>query len=318
MKPTVVSADVLFEEFRALLQWQWIAGHGASERRFDEEVVRVARSGADLVGHLNYIHPYRVQIIGAREVAYLSHGGSEDCQRRVARIVTLEPPVLVLADGQVAPPELLSMCERAQIPLFSTQESSALVIDVLRTFLSKHFADRTTMHGVFMDILGVGVLITGESGLGKSELGLELISRGNGLVADDAVDLFRINQNTIEGKCPDLLQNLLEVRGIGLLDIRAIFGEAAVRRRMRLKLIVHLVRKETLERDYERMPQEPLSQDVLGVPVRKVVIQVVAGRNIAVLVEAAVRNTILQLRGVDTYQEFIERHRRAMEQGGDT
>jgi HPr kinase/phosphorylase len=171
------------------------------------------------------------------------------------------------------------------------------------------------MHGVFMDILGLGVMITGESGLGKSELGLELISRGNGLVADDAVDLYRINQTTIEGRCPELLQNLLEVRGIGLLDIRAIFGETAVRRKMRLKLIVHLVRKETLERDYERLPHEPLTQDVLGVPVRKVVIQVVAGRNIAVLVEAAVRNSILQLRGVDTYQEFIARHQRAMQQG---
>jgi HPr kinase/phosphorylase len=222
--------------------------------------------------------------------------------------------VLVLADGQVAPPALVAMCERAQLPLFSTSESAAFVIDVLRAYLSKHFADRTSMHGVFMDILGLGVMITGESGLGKSELGLELISRGNGLVADDAVDLFRINQTTIEGRCPELIQNLLEVRGIGLLDIRAIFGETAVRRKMRLKLIVHLVRKETLERDYERLPHEPLTQDVLGVPVRKVVIQVVAGRNIAVLVEAAVRNTILQLRGVDTYQEFISRHQRAMSQ----
>ena len=146
-------------------------------------------------------------------------------------------------------------------------------------------------------------------------MGLELISRGQGLVADDAVDLYRINQTTIEGKCPDLLQNLLEVRGIGLLDIRAIFGETAVRRKMRLKLIVHLVRKETMENEYERMPYEPLMQDVLGVPVLKVVIQVVVGRNIAVLVEAAVRNTVLQLRGIDTYQEFVERHRRAMERG---
>jgi HPr kinase/phosphorylase len=132
------------------------------------------------------------------------------------------------------------------------------------------------------------------------------------LVADDAVDLFRINQTTIEGRCPELLQNLLEVRGIGLLDIRAIFGETAVRRKMRLKLIVHLVRKENFERDYERLPTDPLTQDVLGIPVRKVVIQVVAGRNIAVLVEAAVRNTILHMRGIDTYQDFIERQRKAM------
>jgi HPr kinase/phosphorylase len=108
---------------------------------------------------------------------------------------------------------------------------------------------------------------------------------------------------------------LLEVRGIGLLDIKAIFGETAVRRKMRLRLIVHLVRKETMERDYDRMPSEPLYQDVLGVAVRKVVIQVVAGRNMAVLVEAAVRNTILQLRGIDTYQEFVQRQRAAMLRG---
>ncbi|MDR7149801.1 HPr kinase/phosphorylase [Hydrogenophaga palleronii] len=312
MKPTVVSADVLFEDHRDALKWQWVAGLGASERRFDEVAIREARSGADLVGYLNYIHPYRVQVFGEREVAYLTSPSEDDNRRRVSRIVTLEPPVLVVADGQVAPDALVAMCERAQIPMFSTKESAAFVIDVLRAYLSRHFADRASMHGVFMDILGMGVLITGESGLGKSELGLELISRGHGLVADDAVDLFRINQTSIEGRCPELLQNLLEVRGIGLLDIKAIFGETAVRRKMRLTLIVHLVRKETLERDYERMPHEPLYQDVLGVPVRKSVIQVVAGRNIAVLVEAAVRNTILQLRGIDTYQEFVSRHRAAM------
>jgi HPr kinase/phosphorylase len=313
VKPTVVSADVLFEEFRAYLKWQWVAGLGASERRFDEVAVQAASSGADLVGYLNYIHPYRVQILGEREIAYLTNATQEDCARRISRIVTLEPPALVLADGQEPPEALLSLCERAQIPMFATQASSAFVIDVLRAYLSKHFAERASMHGVLMDILGLGVLITGESGLGKSELGLELISRGNGLVADDAVDLYRINQTTIEGRCPDLLQNLLEVRGIGLLDIRAIFGETAVRRKIRLKLIVHLVRRETLEREYERIPYEPLTQDVLGIPVLKVVIQVVAGRNIAVLVEAAVRSTILKLRGIDTYQEFVERHRKAMD-----
>ncbi|MEG0004151.1 MAG: HPr kinase/phosphorylase, partial [Comamonas sp.] len=164
MKPTAVNADRLFEAFRESLRWEWLAGLGASERRFDEMAVRSARSGADLVGYLNYIHPYRVQVIGEREVAYLTNATPEDCARRVARIVTLEPPVLVLADGQQAPQALISMCERAQIPMFATHEAAAFVIDVLRAYLSKHFADRTTMHGVFMDILGMGVLITGESG----------------------------------------------------------------------------------------------------------------------------------------------------------
>jgi len=138
---------------------------------------------------------------------------------------------------------------------------------------------------------------------------------GHGLVADDVVDCYRTNQTTIEGKCPQLLQNLLEVRGIGLLDMRAIFGEAAVRRKMRLKLIVHLLRADHPEKQdsqYERLPLAPLTQDVLGVPVLKVIIQVVAGRNIAVLVEVAVRNTILQLRGIHTAQDFLQRQRAAM------
>ena len=279
--------------------------------------MRDAQSAADLVGYLNYIHPYRVQIVGRREVAYLSQSAPEDQERRISRIVTLEPPVLIAADGVTPPDRLVAMCDRAEIPLFVTAESAGQVIDIVRAYLAQLFAERITRHGVFMDILGLGVLLTGESGLGKSELGLELISRGHGLVADDAVDFYKISQSALEGRCPALLLNLLEVRGIGLLDIRAIFGETAVRRKMRLKLIVHLVRKETMEREFERLPYEPLYEDVLGMPVRKAVITVDAGRNLAVLVEAAVRNTILQLRGIDTYQEFIERHQKAMQQSDE-
>jgi len=313
LKPTVISAEALFEEFRTILHWEWVAGHAHPERHFDESAIRDARSAADLVGYLNYIHPNRVQIVGEREVAYLNADGPETIERRIQRIVTLDPPVLIVADGQLPPDRLVSLCDRADIPLFVTADSAGHVIDLVRGYLGQHFAERTTRHGVFMDILGLGVLLTGESGLGKSELGLELISRGHGLVADDAVDLYRVSQTALEGRCPELLANLLEVRGIGLLDIRAIFGETAVRRKMRLKLIVHLVRKETMDRDFERLPYEPLNEDILDVAVRKTVIAVDAGRNLAVLVEAAVRNTILQLRGIDTYKDFIERHHKAMQ-----
>jgi HPr kinase/phosphorylase len=313
MKPTSISAEALFEKHRAALHWEWVAGHAHPERRFDEAAVREARSAADLIGYLNYIHPYRVQIVGRREVAYLSEASDEVIERRISRIVTLEPPMIIVADNQVPPSRLVAMCDRGEIPLFATVESAGHVIDVVRAYLGQLFAERTTRHGVFMDILGLGVLLTGESGLGKSELGLELISRGHGLVADDAVDLYRISQTALEGRCPALLLNLLEVRGIGLLDIKAIFGETAVRRKMRLNLLVQLVRKDTMEREFERLPYEPLFEDILGVPVRKAVIAVDAGRNLAVLVEAAVRNTVLQLRGIDTYGEFVRRHQQAMD-----
>jgi HPr kinase/phosphorylase len=317
LKPTTISAEALFEAHREVMHWAWIAGHAHPERKFDDAAVRDARSAADLVGYLNYIHPYRVQLVGRREVAYLTASAPEDQERRISRIVTLEPPVLIVADDQKPPDRLVAMCDRAEIPLFITAESAGHVIDVVRGYLGQHFADRTTRHGVFMDILGLGVLLTGESGLGKSELGLDLISRGHGLVADDAVDIYRISQTALEGRCPALLQNLLEVRGIGLLDIKAIFGETAVRRKMRLKLIVHLVRQSTMDREFERLPYEPLFEEILDLPVRKVVIAVDAGRNLAVLVEAAVRNTVLQLRGIDTYQEFIKRHQDAMDNGGE-
>ena len=317
MKPKVISAEALFEAQRTTLRWEWVAGHAHPERRFADAAVREARSAADLVGYLNYIHPYRVQIVGQREVAYLEASAPDDLERRIARIIALEPPLVIVADDQTPPVRLVAMCDRAEIPLFVTRESAGQVIDVIRAYLGEAFAERTTRHGVFMDILGMGVLLTGESGLGKSELGLELVSRGHGLVADDAVDLFRVSQTSIEGRCPELLMNLLEVRGIGLLDIKAIFGETAVRRKMRLKLIVHLVRRETMEREFERLPHEPLYEEILGLPVRKVVIAVDAGRNLAVLVEAAVRNTILQLRGIDTYQEFLSRHQAAMESGDE-
>src|SRR6185312_5348524 len=248
-----------------------------------------------------------------RELNYYQRLKSGSRSHLIGELIAGGPPALFIAQGLDTPPDILAICDEQNIPLFSTPLPAAQVIDYLRVYLSKKLAQRVIMHGVFMDVLGVGVLITGDSGLGKSELGLELISRSHGLVADDAVEFSRIAPNMIEGRCPPLLQNLLEVRGLGLLDIKAIFGETAVRRKMRLKLIVHLVRRATLESDYERLPTHVQTQEVLSVPIRKVVIPVEAGRNLAVLLEAAVRNTILQMRGIDTMKEFMDRQQKAME-----
>jgi HPr kinase/phosphorylase len=307
--PTSLSIQQLYDDNREALELGWFAGFPGGERM----ILGDAASAADQVGHLNLIHPGRIQVFGHQETEYYQRLSPASRAYQTAELVAGEPPAFIIAQGLETPVELLTVADEKNIALFSTPLPAAQVIDYLRVYLSKKLAQHVTMHGVFMDVLGVGVLITGESGLGKSELGLELISRSHGLVADDAVEFARIAPNMIEGRCPPLLKNLLEVRGLGLLDIRTIFGETAVRRKMRLKLIVHLVRRGTLDENYERLPIDPATQDVLGLPIRKVVIPVAAGRNLAVLLEAAVRNTILQLRGIDTLAEFIERQRKEMD-----
>ena len=305
---TPLSIQQLYEDNLEALKLSWLAGQEGKDRLIFGD----AASAADQVGHLNLIHPGRIQVFGQQEVDYLLRISDNSRNAQTRELVAGEPPAFIIAQSLQAHPQIIAICNEQDIPLLTTSLPAAQVIDYLRVYLSKKLAIRVTMHGVFMDVLGVGVLITGESGLGKSELGLELISRDHGLIADDAVEFSRIAPNMIEGRCPPLLQNLLEVRGLGLLDIRTIFGETAVRRKMRLKLIVHLVRRKTLEENYERLPLDQQTQEVLGLPIRKVVIPVEAGRNIAVLLEAAVRNTILQMRGIDTLAEFMERQQRAM------
>lgn len=306
-----VTAQSIFDDNVGELRLNWIAGLEGADRCFDPDVVREATSSADLVGHLNLIHASRIQVLGMAEVGFYEKLGVDEYKRQMAELISLEPPCLIVADGAPVPEELELRCTRSSTPLLTTPMSSAAVIDHLRQYVTRIGAPKITMHGVFLDILGMGVLLMGDSGLGKSELGLELISRGHGLVADDAVDFVRLGPDFIEGRCPVLLQNLLEVRGLGLLDIRTIFGETAVRRKMKLKLIVQLVRRN--DGEFERLPIDAQYKEVLGLPMRMVKIQVAAGRNLAVLVEAAVRNTILQLRGIDTLQDFIERQRALMQ-----
>ncbi|MGA8007007.1 MAG: HPr(Ser) kinase/phosphatase, partial [Burkholderiales bacterium] len=233
-----------------------------------------------------------------------------------AQLFVASPTAVILADGVGPTRELLEGAEHTHTPLFTTRVPAARVIEKLSRYLAKALAETTERHGVLMDVLGLGVLITGDSGVGKSELGLELISRGHGLVADDVVEISRIAINTLEGRCPPLLRDFLEVRGLGLLDVRTIFGETAVRPKMKLKLIAHLEKPAQGQREAsERLPLTELSEDILGVTIRKVVIPVAAGRNLAVLLEAAVRNYILQLRGINSMTQFMVRQKKEIERG---
>jgi HPr kinase/phosphorylase len=307
--PRALTVGELVERSAETMALRWVGGFKGAARA----AATPASDAVDQVGYLNLIHPHRIQVLGIAEISYFLRLSDARRQHIVEEIIAGEPPALVMSEGILPPPELVAACDAHGLALLECLMPSARAIELLRSLLAKALAVSCSMHGVLMDVLGLGVMITGESGLGKSELALELVSRGHGLVADDVVELHRISPRTIEGRCPPMLHGLLEVRGLGLLDIKTVFGETAVRRRMRLKLIVHLVRRSTHEDEYERLPLEDLSQEVLGMQVRKVIVPVAAGRNIAVLTEAAVRNTILRLRGIDTMREFVARQQRAIQ-----
>ncbi|MGL5632479.1 MAG: HPr(Ser) kinase/phosphatase, partial [Azovibrio sp.] len=250
------------------------------------------------------------------EMAWLRRISPPQFSNQIGALLAAQPPALIVSDGLPIPEPLRQICESTYTPLLTSAKTCSAVIDLLRIYLSRRLADMTSVHGVFMDVLGMGVLITGDSGVGKSELALELISRGHGLVADDVVELARIAPTTLEGRCPGMLQDYLEVRGLGLLNIRTIFGETAARRKMKLKLIVHLQKPATgLGMDAPRLPMDAQTQEILGVLIRKVVLPVAVGRNLAVLLEAAVRNTILQLRGIDSMRDFISLQQQALNFG---
>jgi HPr kinase/phosphorylase len=304
----MLTIQTLADDNTAKLSLSWLAGRSGGMRTLADDYL----APSDRVGHLNLIHPTRIQVFGQREMLYYVRFDLHRRQHHLDDLLAGGVPAILIAEGLTPPDDLMEYCNQNNVPLLGSPLRAAEVIDMLRLYVGRALAPTITMHGVFMDVLGLGVLIAGESGLGKSELALELITRGHGLVADDAVEFAQVAPGIIDGHCPKLLQNILEVRGLGLLDIRTIFGESSVRRKMRLRLIVQLVRALSKEAERERLPLQDTTQEVLGLAVRKVVLPVAAGRNLAVLVEAAVRNTILQLRGIDTLSEFMERQMQAI------
>jgi HPr kinase/phosphorylase len=305
--------QTLFDDNEQSLKLDWIAGRSGGLRTIAGATSAEVQA-ADIVGHLNLIHADRLHVLGAPEVGYMARMDSSRRAHYAHDLIAGGALGLIVAEGLKLPEDMTAVAEQVGLAIFASPKAAGLVIDRLRVYLNKKLAVHCTMHGVFMDVLGMGVLIAGESGVGKSELGLELISRGHGLVADDVVDFARTEADAIEGHCPPLLANLLEVRGLGLLDIKSIFGETAVRRKMKLRLIVEL-RRQAAAALMERLPLAGTTEEVLGLPIHKVVIPVAAGRNLAVLLEAAVRNTILKLRGIDTMAEFMQRQRQAIDGG---
>jgi len=301
-----VSTTQLFDDTRDKLQLAWSGGPASPDGWLDSEYINASAQG--LIGHLNVIHPNWIQVLSPTEVRHLDELGAEGAAQMLDKLAASDLACLIVSDGQAVPPTILSMADTRPVPVLSTPLNSIQVMWILRRYLARALAEYTEVHGVLLDVLDVGVMITGQSGVGKSELALELISRGHGLIADDMVELFRIAPNIIEGRCPPLLKDFLEVRGLGMLDIRTIFGETAIRIKKNLKLIVELQRASADQMaGLDRLPLRPDNALVLGVPVRKVILPVAAGRNLAVLTEAAVRNFVLESRGLDSTREFMRR-----------
>lgn len=308
-----ITIQKLFEDNKSSrLQLEWVAGQNGAQREL--KTSDLMRPTDSMVGHMNLAHNFRVQVLGMAESNYLLNFSEAQRNAALERIFSTDGlSMIVVAHSKEILAYLVPYCDKYNIPLLFSSRHSPYVVDVLRLYLLRSLAEYITVHGVFLDVLEMGVLITGSSAIGKSELALELITRGNGLVADDVVELHRISPDILEGRCPEMLRDFLEVRGIGVLNIRSIFGEMAVRPHKLLRLIVHLEdhHHESIAK-IDRMPAEASYETILDVPVCKVTIPVAAGRNLAVLVEAAVRSFVLTQRGIDSTQQFIDRQRQMM------
>ncbi|WP_374604851.1 HPr(Ser) kinase/phosphatase [Arenimonas sp.] len=307
-------ARELFDELGERLELRWVGGQRGGERLI-ERGEHLSRRPS-LAGYLNVIHPNKVQIIGSAELAWLDGLDARTRWEVLLKIMESRPLAMVITQNQSCPADLRDAAEESDTPLWVSPRRGYELLNLLQYHLARSLAPRITLHGVFMEIYSIGVLVTGDSGAGKSELALELISRGHRLVADDAPEFTQIAPDVLDGTCPELLQDLLEVRGLGVLNIREMFGDTAVKRNKYLRLVVHL--EQTPQQSDEAMARitgESRSRKVLDLDVPVVELPVAAGRNLAVLTEAAVRLHLLRSKGMDPAAAFLARHSAFLQQG---
>lgn len=264
------------------------------------------RPGLELSGFFEHTEPRRIVVLGDKEMAYIATMSHDHQFYVFEKITDGWTPSIIITRSHVCPPILLEVAESKNFPIFrTTLKTYQLMVDVI-SYLDEQLSESDTIHGVLMSVYGKGVLITGESGMGKSELGLELIRSGHVLVADDRVDVRRIH-NTIYGSAPDLLKGYLELRGIGIIDVGRMFGASALLDSMRIDFVVYLEKWQD-GKAYKRVSIDTnFSMSVLGMEVPKMVFPVKEGRNIAVLIEAAVTDFTLKEKGIDAAKSFDDR-----------
>jgi HPr kinase/phosphorylase len=286
------------------LEFDLLAGSAGLERQITLPYIQ--KTGLALVGFDDYVRPGRVLVFGESEVRYLDQLGATERRAALERLLRHDFPCIVLTLGLDASADLVAQAERVGVPLLRTSASTATTIARLTTFLEDQMATREILHGVLLDILGLGVLITGESGIGKSECALDLIGRGHRLVADDTVEVKVRGESVLIGTCPEMTRHYVEIRGLGLVNVTDLFGVSATRSSKRIELIVQLERWES-GREYDRLGLTVDTQDVLGVTVPMVRMPVAPGRNVAMLVEVAARNSLLRSRGRHAARLLAER-----------
>jgi HPr kinase/phosphorylase len=287
------------------------------EERLDNAITnpRVQKPGLAFAGYYDYIKPGRVQIIGESETEYLKTLSAERRAERFAAITALPVPVFVITKGIAPLPDFLALCRARQVPILGSAALSSSVIKELSFYLEEHLVPSTTLHGTLLEIYGLGVLLIGGSGVGKSECALDLIARGHSLVADDRVTVKRYPAGDLVGYCDVPLRHHMELRGLGIVNVQDLFGLAAVRERKTVDLVVELEHWQEGQA-YDRLGLDETLYDIMGTPVPYIRMPIALGRNVGILVEIAARNHVLKMQGHHSAREFarqlaaqIERNR---------
>jgi HPr kinase/phosphorylase len=305
MQPQLTVAGLLQSRPDAIgLPLELLSGREGAERPITSP--HIQKTGLALAGFHEYLQPGRILVFGESEVRYLDGLDSDTLLNVLAAAFTHDIPCVLVTGGWTPPPQLLAACERYHVPLLRTPTATPAAIAKIGVLLESLLAVRQLVHGVLMDILSLGVLIIGDSGIGKSECALDLVVRGHRLVADDAVEVRRRGETDLIGTCPELTRHHMEVRGLGVINIRDLFGVAATRMSKRMELVVQLERWDAA-RDYDRLGLDENAWELFGVKIPLVHMPVAPGRNLAILVEVAARNQLLRARGLNAARDLAAR-----------
>jgi HPr kinase/phosphorylase len=305
-QPTGVSVATVLRDLAdsRTLDVELLAGAAGLERRIT--IPHTQKTGLALSGFDAYLRGGRVLVFGESEVRYLETLEPPDRNGVLQRVFSHDIPCLLVTDGHTPPTEAFVEADAAAVPLLRTRAATPEAMARMSTVLDSYLGERGVVHGVLMDILGLGVLVIGESGIGKSECALDLVVRGHRLVADDAVELRCRAQSFIIGTCPELTRHHMEIRGLGLINVQDLFGVASTRSSKRVELVVQLERWEP-GREYDRLGVDEHFYDILGIRVPTIRMPVAPGRNVAILVEVAARNQLLRTRGHHSARRLVDR-----------